>query len=350
MNENLMRAAVFYGPGIMKVESLPIPPCPEPGVLIKVHFCGICGSDVRNFSNGLKDNVTHQIMGHEAVGEIVKVNGELPYSVGDRVAIAPDVSCGKCWYCKRGLVNLCEHHKMLGTHFPGGFAQYMALSREIIEHGFLERIPDELSYEEAALSETASAVVECQSRLGVALGDTVVILGDGPVGCLHLSLAKSRGASQVILAGMDRLNLVKEFEPDLLLDNHDPEKAVQAVLDATDGRGADFVIAAVPTTAVQQQGLRMLRKRGTLVIYGGVPKQATMSSLDSNLIHYNELTVTGAFSYPASGLQNALEALRTGKIPAGKFVSTIVPINDITEGFSMAKRGDSLKVLVDLWS
>jgi L-iditol 2-dehydrogenase len=349
MKDLFMKAAVFHGPGNMEVETLPVPACPDPGVLIKVRFCGICGSDVRNFSNGLKDGITDQIMGHEAVGEIVEVKGSLPYAVGDRVAVAPDVSCGKCWYCKRGLVNLCENHKMLGTHFPGGFAQYMALPQEIIDHGFLEKIPEELSFEEAALSETASAVVECQQRLGITVGDTVVILGDGPVGCLHLQLAKSRGASQVILAGMDRLSLVESFGPDLLLDNREPEKAVQAVLDATDGRGADYVIAAVPTVAVQQQGLRMLRKRGTLVIYGGVPKQAAMSSLDSNLIHYGELTVTGAFSYPSSGLQNALEALRTGKIQGKKFVSQPVPLDQIVEGFAMARRGDSLKVLVDLW-
>lgn len=347
--EKRMKAAVFQEPGRMEVESRPVPECPDPGVLVKVHFCGICGSDVRNFANGLKDGITGQIMGHEAVGEIVETKGGLPFAVGDRVALAPDVSCGKCWYCRRGLVNLCEHHKMLGTHYPGGFAQYVALPGEVIEHGFLEKIPEKLSYEEAALSETASAVVECQHRLGITVGDTVVIIGDGPVGCLHLELARSRGAAQVILLGMDRLELARRFQPDLLLDNRDPEQAVEQVLKATEGRGADFVISAVPTAAVQQEGLRMLRKRGTLVVYGGVPKTARLSSLDSNLIHYNELTVTGAFSYPASGLQNALAALCSGKIDASRYVSAVVGLDDIVQGFQMARQGDSLKVLVDLW-
>lgn len=176
MEAGQMKAAVFKGPGKMELESRPIPVCPDPGVLIRVRFCGICGSDVRNFANGLKGGVTNQIMGHEAVGEIAEVRGSIPFSVGDRVALAPDVHCGKCWYCKRGLVNLCENHRMLGTHFPGGFAQYMALSQEQIEHGFLEKIPDALSYEEAALSETAAAVVACQNRLGITVGDTVVVL------------------------------------------------------------------------------------------------------------------------------------------------------------------------------
>lgn len=344
-----MKAAVFKKPGEMKVETKPVPACPDPGVLIRVCFCGICGSDIRNFANGLKDGVLNQIMGHEAVGEIVEVKGGLPFKPGDRVAVAPDISCGTCWYCKRGMVNLCAHHKMLGTHYPGGFAQYMALSGEMIAHGFLEKIPETLSYAEAALSETASAVVECQRRLGISVGDTVVIIGDGPVGCLHLELAKSRGAAQVILVGMDRLELAKSFEPDLLLDNRAPERVVEAVRKATDGRGADAVIAAVPTAAAQQQGLRMLRKRGTLVIYGGVPQSAKIAELDSNLIHYNELTVTGAFSYPADGLQNALSALCSGKIHASRYVSAVVGLHDLVQGFEMARQGGSLKVLVDPW-
>lgn len=344
----MMRAAVFKEPGRMDVERVPVPECPNPGVLIRVRYCGICGSDVRNFSNGLKDGILNQIMGHEAVGEIVEVKGSLPYSPGDRVAAAPDVSCGKCWYCRRGLVNLCEHHQMLGTHFPGGFAEYMAMPLEVIEHGFLEKIPDSLTYREAALSETAAAVVECQNRLGITVGDTVVIIGDGPVGCIHLELARSRGAARVVMVGMDRLELVGKFEPDLLFNNREPEKVVEAVLRATDGRGADFVISAVPTAAVQPQGLRMLRKRGTLVIYGGVPKNGNIAALDSNLIHYNEITVTGAFSYPAAGLQNSLSAICGGKINASSYVTATVSLENITAGFQMARKGDSLKILVDM--
>ena len=113
MEAGQMKAAVFKGPGKMELESRPIPVCPDPGVLIRVRFCGICGSDVRNFANGLKGGVTNQIMGHEAVGEIAEIRGSIPFSVGDRVALAPDVHCGKCWYCKRGLVNLCENHLSL---------------------------------------------------------------------------------------------------------------------------------------------------------------------------------------------------------------------------------------------
>lgn len=343
-----MQAAVFKGPGQMEIETLPAPQCPDPGVLIRVRFCGICGSDVRNFSNGLKDGVTNQIMGHEAVGEIVQVKGGLPWKAGARVALAPDIHCKTCWYCQKGLVNLCENHKMLGTHYPGGFAQYMALSGRMIDHGFLEEIPPSLSYQEAALSETAAAVVACQNRLGLGPGDTLVILGDGPVGCLHLQLAKARGVSQVIMAGMDRLNLAEDFGPTLLLDNHHPQAVVSRVLEATGHRGADAVISAVPTAAVQQQGLEMLRKRGTLVIYGGVSKNAALSPLDSNLIHYNELTVTGAFSYPASGLRDALDVLERGEIRAKPFLSAAVPLKEILQGFEMARKGDSLKVLVQL--
>lgn len=345
-----MKAAIFRDIEDMRVESIDIPDCPADGVLVKVHACGICGSDIRNFSNGLKDGVKNQIMGHEIAGEVVVVGADcLGFAVGDRVATAPDVSCGVCWYCRRGLVNLCENHKMLGTHFPGGYAQYMALPGQVLLHGFVEKIPAGLSYPHAAFAETAAAVVACQQRINISLGDTVVIIGDGPVGCLHVQTAKARGAGCVILIGRDRLALAEVFSPDYLLDNADPAACIEKVLTATQGRGADFVISAVPTVAVQQQGICMLRKRGTLVIYGGVPKNNEMAALNSNQIHYGEMTVTGAFSYPATGLQMALGAILTGKIEPDKYISEPVSLGEIVKAMEDVKSGKAMKAMINPW-
>ena len=342
-----MKAAVFKSVNNIVIEKRTVPECPQGGLLVKVEACGICGSDVRNYRNGLKNNITDQIMGHEIAGVVVS-SDSARFRKGDRVALAPDVSCGECWYCKRGLVNLCDNHRMLGTHFPGGFAQYLPIEQVVLSRGFVEPVPEGMPPTHAAFAETVSAVLACQSRCNVSLGDRVVIIGDGPVGCLHLEAARARGAAKIIILGRDKLELAKIFEPDHLLYN-DPEQTVTQVKALTGGIGADIVICAVPSAAVQQQALDMVRKQGIVVIYGGVPKQSENSPLNSNRIHYGEITVTGAFSYPSTGLSDALSAIHTGKISADKYLNAVVPLEKITEGIAMVEQGKALKVMVDPW-
>lgn len=342
----MMQCAVFHGPGDLRIEQRPIPACPSGGLLVKVMACGICGSDVRNFASGLKGGVTHQIMGHEISGIVVEADGAGRFAVGDRVALAPDVSCGTCWYCRRGLVNLCEHHRMLGTHFPGGYAQYVALPQEVLEHGFVERLPEGMRFTHAAFAETASAVLACQKRIGVSLGDRVLIIGDGPVGCLHVEAARARGAGLIMLAGLDRLELARRFAPDRLLNNAQPDQVVREVLEATGGIGADAVICAVPSVRVQQQAIDACRKRGTVVIYGGVPKHSEVTQLNSNAIHYGEITLTGAFSYPATGLYDALWAIQARQIDADAYITEKLPLERVLEGIEMVRTGAALKVML----
>ncbi len=347
----MMKAAVFKDVGRMEIEERPVPPCPEDGLLIKVHACGICGGDMRNFRNGLKGGVKNRVMGHEIAGEVAAQGqaARAAFGPGSRVALAPDVSCGECWYCKRGLVNLCRSHKMLGTHYDGGFAQYIALPGEVLSRGFVEPVPEGMPYRHAAFAETVSAVVACQKRFGVTLGTRVVIIGDGPVGCLHTEIARAMGAGFVAIVGMDKLELARAFEPDALIKNDDPDSAVAEILRLTDGVGADIVILALPTARPQQQALEMARKRGTVVIYGGVPKAAEMSALNSNLIHYGEINVAGAFSYGSTGLADALDAIRAGHVRPERYIGATVSLENIVEGIELGERGEALKVMVDPW-
>lgn len=345
----MMKAAVFEKPETMVIREIPIPECETDGVLIKVEACGICGGDVRNFYQGLRADVGSQIMGHEIVGTVVEAGPDAKdFAVGDRVALAPDVSCGECVYCKRGWVNLCAEHKMLGTHFPGGFAQYIAISGYIIEHGFIEHIPDTLSFDDAVMAEPASSVIACQNRNNVQPGDTVVIIGDGPIGCIHIEVARAKGAAKIIMVGLTRLEQAKEFHPDVLLDSA-AVNPVEEVLKLTDGVGADIIICANPVTSTQEQAVEMARKRGIIVLFGGVPKSNPMTSLNSNLIHYNELTVTGAFSYPSCGLRDALSYLNEKKITASKYTNVIVPLDKICDGIMLSKQGKALKAVVKPW-
>ncbi len=346
---NTMKAMYFEGIENMVLKDVPIPKCEEDGVLVKVEACGICGGDIRNFYQGLRADVGSQIMGHEIAGVVTEVGEKVKrFKVGDRVAMAPDVSCGECYYCKRGLVNLCVDHKMLGTHFPGGFAQYISVPGFVIQRGFIEKIPDTLGFDEAALAEPASSVIACQELNGVSAGDCVVIIGDGPIGCIHIEVARARGASKIVMVGLTRLHEVPQFNPDYIIDAA-KQNPVEEVLKITDGLGADIVICANPVPSTQEQAVEMVRKRGKVVLFGGVAKSQPMTTLNSNLIHYNEITVIGAFSYPAVGLEKAIKYISEGKISAEKYVTQKVKLAELTDGIQMGRQGKALKVVVKPW-
>jgi L-iditol 2-dehydrogenase len=212
----------------------------------------------------------------------------------------------------------------------------------------VHQMPEGLGFRAAALSEPASSVIAAQSNAGIGLGDTVLIVGDGPVGCLHLEVARARGAARVIMVGLTRLDLVPIFEPDHLIDAASGNPVAQ-VHEITDGLGADIAVIANPVAATQEQGVESVRKRGRVILFGGVPKDKPMTTLNSNLIHYNELTVVGAFSYPAYIHEAALKAIQLGQISAERYFTKTVSLEHITEGIQAAERGEALKVLVDPW-
>lgn len=333
----------------MTVRDIPLAPCGPDDIVIKVHGCGICGSDVRNYRAGLRknaNNIESQVMGHEFTGLVSETGTNVTrYKVGDAIAAAPDVSCGHCWYCRRGLVNICDNHRMLGVDWPGGFAEYVHIPGEVIERGMIHHIPEGVSLDDAAMSEPASSVIAAQENAGIGLGDTVLVIGDGPIGCLHVEIARARGSSRVFMSGVTRLKEAESFSPDLLMDGA-KDDVVKMVKDATGGLGVDFAICANPVASTQEQAVQAVRKRGTVILFGGLPKDKPMTSLDSNRIHYGEIKVVGAFSYPAVIHQKALLAIRDGFITPSKYITLTLPLDRTGEGFEAAVAGKALKVLI----
>ena len=166
-----MKAAVFEDIEKIVVRETPDPVCDSDSIVVRVEACGLCGSDIRNFHAGLRSGAKGQIMGHELSGSVSQVGAAVSrFAVGEAVAIAPDVSCGACYYCRRGLVNLCVNHRMIGTHWPGGFAQFIHLPAEVLAHGMVHRMPVGLSWEQGALAEPASfgpgRPAQCRRRPG----------------------------------------------------------------------------------------------------------------------------------------------------------------------------------------
>ena len=343
-----MKAAVYKKPLTIEIEDREIPKCGGNDIIVKVHACGICGSDVRNYKNGLRADVGEQVMGHEFTGTVTEVGSKVTkYRPGDRIAAAPDVSCGECYYCKQGLVNLCNNHRMIGTHWPGGFAEYVHLPEVVLERGMIHHIPEGVSLNDAALSEPASSVIACQEDVNVSLGDTVVIFGTGPIGCLHTEIARARGAAKIILVGRRRLAMAEPFGADHLISVLDSDPVVE-ILKITAGFGADVAICANPAAETQNMAVESVRKRGKVVLFGGLPKTDPMTTLNSNTIHYKEISVTGSFSYKAEIHKKALLAIKRGQIHPEKYFTHTLPLERITEGFQIAQDGKSLKVLIKM--
>ncbi len=195
-----MKAAQLTGPETIELVDLPVPDCPVDGVLLQVRACGVCGSDLRRYKEGpAGGGIT--VPGHEFAGEVVAVGSEvIDYAVGDRLAVAPDVHCLKCWYCSVGLFNLCDDMTMIGITpgFMGGLAEYCVLPAHALAGGTIHKMPAALSWTQGALGEPLSSVQACHQDIGTRLGDTVLVMGAGPIGCLHTAIAHLRGARVIL--------------------------------------------------------------------------------------------------------------------------------------------------------
>jgi L-iditol 2-dehydrogenase len=343
-----MKAAVFHGPEDLRFEERPAP-SPEPNeLLIRVGACAICGSDLRTYRFGARNISEPVIIGHEVAGTVVEAGAALTgWAAGDRVAVAPAVPCCECTYCRRGVHTMCDNLRSIGYEFDGGFAEYMIVPWAAVRAGCVNRIPDNLTLEEATLAEPLACAINGQELLGVGLDDTVAILGAGPLGCLHTDLARVRGARKVILVDVQarRLELARAFAADALVDGGREDVAAR-VRAETEGAGASVVIVAAPSAQAQEQALTLAAKRGRVSFFGGLPKTSPCASLNANLIHYRELFIMGAYGSMPRHNRMALDLLAAGRIHVTGLVGLTVPLGRLLEGFDAAAQGRVLKVVV----
>ncbi|RPI53584.1 MAG: hypothetical protein EHM56_07110, partial [Chloroflexi bacterium] len=240
-----MKAAILNGICQFEIQDIPEPDAPADGLVLRIYSCGVCGSDLRRWKEGPYPGSEGLIAGHEIAGVVEAAGSRLAgYAPGDRLAVAPDVHCGKCYYCERGLYNLCDDLRLIGITpgYQGGFAEKMVLTAEILANGAVHRIPAGMSYPHASLAEPGSSVLAAHTQAHTGPADTVLVMGAGPIGCLHVVVAKARGA-QVILSepSETRREMARRFAPDFLLDPSQ-EEVVSRVKEWTGGRGADIAI------------------------------------------------------------------------------------------------------------
>jgi len=344
-----MKAAVYHAPKDVRVEDVPAPEAGEGEVLLRVLRCAVCGTDKRIYLHGQKNVVPPAITGHEIVGEIAAVGaGVTGLETGKRCIVVTAVGCGKCVYCSRQQYNLCEDFKALGYDYKGGFAEYVVVPAAAVAQGNVIQIPDDMDPDRAALVEPLSCCLNGQEYLDPGEGERAVVFGAGPIGLMHAGILTARKCSPVIVADVsaERLEFVREFgigQP-VQTGSGDP---VEQVLEESGGEKFDVIITACSVKAVQDAALRLARKKARVSFFAGIPKDDPVLPIDTNHLHYNEISVFGAFASTVRHYHQALEMVRRADLPWERFVTHKFKLEEITRAFDVIAAGQGIKVVID---
>lgn len=343
-----MIAAIYKGIGNMVVEDVPTPSIQDRELLVKVKVCAICGGDLRTFHHGHAAIKPPIILGHEFAGEIVAVGAGVDrYAVGDRVIVAPGIGCGHCSYCLSGNQHLCYHRLTLGHQYHGGFAEFVRIPAIAVQAGNVNLIPDSVDYLSATLAEPLACVINGQEAMQIQLGDTVAVIGAGPIGIMHAELARSRGAGKVFLINRSqpRLDRARPLGYDAYISSQ-KDDAVQRVLELTDGMGANVVIVTAGSEAAMQMGLAMTEKMGKVCFFAGLPKDKPQVTIDANFLHYRQITIYGTFSSAPRHNALAIEMIRSGKLNVDYLLTHAVSLQHINEGLQLVEKQAGMRIVV----
>jgi L-iditol 2-dehydrogenase len=322
-------AAVLYGKEHLQVEPVAVPTIGSGDILVRVKVALTCGTDVKVFRRGYHARmiVPPAVFGHELAGDVVAVGeGVSRFSVGDRVVAANSAPCEECFYCRKGLANLCED-LMFNN---GAYAEYIRIPERIVERNTYP-IPAHVGYQDAALVEPLACVVRGFDETLPRSGDTIAILGLGPIGLMFVKLAKLYGC-RVIAVGrrktqLDRAAALGADELITAQDDVDPVKTVRGL---TQGRGVDIAIEAVGKPQVWQWAVNMVRRGGTVNFFGGCPNDSRVA-LDTNLLHYSEITCKATFHHTPAYIRKALDLVCAGHITASFFVNREEPLANLLD-------------------
>jgi L-iditol 2-dehydrogenase len=343
------KALVAYSQTDYRFETAyPTPECGDDDVLVKVRACAICGSDLRIFHSGNNRVKPPAILGHEASGDIVKVGSRVKrWHEGQRVALGADVPCGECEFCEAGIGNNCQINYAMGYQFAGSFAEYVLLNKTVVNYGPVHEIPEGLSYEEAALAEPLACVLNAVELTNIHLGDTVVIIGAGPIGCMIIPMAYMSGAAKVIVVqrSRPRLEIAKKFNADCYICSNE-EDPLPRIKEETDGLGADVIFTANPNPQSQADALQMAKNRARICFFGGLPAGSTVT-LETNIIHYKELMVLGSHGSLPRHHRKALKLIAARRPDIRPFISNHFPLDKINEAFAASDSHKELRVIVE---
>jgi L-iditol 2-dehydrogenase len=343
-----MLAAVFYAPNNIVVQQVPIS---RRKVMLKVTACAVCGYDARVFRNGHRKVRPPVILGHELCGEIqndIIVSDGMTINAGSRVAVCPLVPCLHCPYCKIGDYNLCINLREIGSTSDGGFAQYVTIPEQLIRMGGLVPVPDNLTDEEAALLEPLACCLNSYSRmLPVAAESSVVIIGDGPMGLIHLQLFKRLSSSRVAIVGKVPLRMEKARAMDADAVYAYSRETVADVLDfAGASSGASVVVIATSNPVAFELATKVSARNSKINVFAGMPSGQTFL-LDANWLHYNQISITGSFSSTPKMLREATRIASEKTIDLSAIVTHKYSLPEIGEAIEVTEKYHGLRAVIN---
>jgi L-iditol 2-dehydrogenase len=341
-----MEALVYHGAGDLRLEERPTPRVGPGEVLVRVQACGICGTDLRIAAGSHRayPDGTVRVPGHEIAGEVAAAGDGVDLDEGTPVFVAPNVGCGRCRQCRQGRVNLCATPTALGITVDGGFSTHVLVPAAGVEQGNVMTLEQPLDPAAVSVVEPLACVLRGQAPCDIGPEDVVLIAGAGPIGLLHMLAAKVRGPAAVVVSEPSRARREQaaEWGADRVVD---PER--EDVAEALSPDGADVVIVAAPSAQAQAQALELAATGGRINFFGGLPKDRSEVALDTNLIHYKELLVTGTTANTNEDCRAALDLVAGGAVDAGRLVTARRALADAEAAFDAARSGEALKVVIE---
>jgi L-iditol 2-dehydrogenase len=348
-----MRAVVYKGPGVLKLVDLPSPNLAPGEVRIQVEGCGVCGTDVRIFKgeHSAYDDASGRVPGHEIVGRISECSTEAKLDglqIGDRVFVAPNVGCGACALCVSGNENLCRQTQGIGITRDGGFAEQVTIPAPAVERGNLIKLESTIDPMSATLIEPLACVLRGQQKVDVRVGDTVLVAGAGPVGLLHIALASASGASLIVCSEPSERRRDAAIRAGAT-DAVDPLNVdiTEYIADLTGGAGIDVVITAAPVAQLQTMAVELAAVGGRVLFFGGLPKTRPTIEINSNTVHYREISIWGTTASTNENCREAATLINRGVLDLAWLITDILPIADYASAINKVQDTSAIKVVLD---
>jgi L-iditol 2-dehydrogenase len=344
-----MKALVKTRPGVGNagIVDVPVPRIGHAEVLIKVHYCGICGTDIHILNDEFK-NEPPVILGHEFSGEIVRIGSNVRgWKIGERVVCELHArACRRCYLCLGGNFHVCPRKKIIGAQVDGAFAEYTK-----VPSWLLHSIPANVPYEFAAITEpTAICCHALYQRTNVGSADCVVIFGAGPIGIIATMILRSAGVKRIILAGTSsdekvRFRIARDAGAHEVI-NVQRENLWRVVSSRTNGRGADMIIEASGSVSAIDAAMEVVRKKGSIVVLGVTKEDNIPVGWHRGM--FKEIDLLFSFSSNHADWERALNLISRGKVLANKIISNVIPLNDWQKGFEMLASGMVVKTLIKI--
>ena len=348
-----MKAVILHGPenypNNYEVTDIPRPVCGPDDLVIKMRAAALCGTDKRIFTGAKTKGIRpDSVVGHEICGEITEIGQNVTgYTVGEKVAIANVIPCGLCPACLSGHENACMERKAIGYEFNGGFEEYIRIPDVCIKSGNVVKLPENVSFDAGALIEPLACCIRGLKNTGTGFGDTVLIIGAGPIGLMHLELSLLAGAKKVFVSEPDasKREIAAKLGASLVIDpgHEDLEKII---MEATDNEGVDRIVMAIGVNALVNTAFKLAKRGGTVCLFAGFPK-GKMSEIDPSVIHYNEIRVTGSTAYQRIDYLQAADMVIEKKIDLDAIVSHRFSLDEFRKALDIHMAGTGLKVVIE---